>query len=127
VAVWKEGSHDRTQSPRACSQSVGAGEPSKGYLAAIGWLARIRTRTRHRAEPYHLADPRFDDWDVVHDFEDLKTARAWRDHLREAGIEAEITADWELDRSGRGDLALRVPPGHWSEAEELLSGIGELE
>ncbi len=31
-----------------------------------------------------------------------------------------ITADWELDRFGRGDIALRVPPGRWSEAEEAL-------
>ena len=28
----------------------------------------------------HVGDPRYDDWDVVHDFEDLHTARAWRGH-----------------------------------------------
>ena len=34
-----------------------------------------------------------------------------------------ITADWPLDRFGRGDIALRVPPGSWSEADEFLSGL----
>lgn len=72
----------------------------------------------------HVADPRFDDWEVVRDFEDLKSARAWRQHLGEAGIEAELTADWPLDRFGRGDIALRVPPGRWSDAEEALGGFG---
>ncbi len=71
----------------------------------------------------HVGDPRFDDWAVVHDFEDLATARAWLRHLDEAGMEAVITADWELDRFGRGDIALRVPPGNWSEADEFLTGL----
>jgi hypothetical protein len=71
----------------------------------------------------HIGDPRFDDWEVVRDFEEVTTARAWRQHLSEAGIEAAITSDWPLDRFGRGDIALRVPPGRWSEAEEFLSGL----
>ena len=73
----------------------------------------------------HVGDPRFDDWEVVHDFEDLETARAWRQHLGETGIDAVLTSDWPLDRFGRGDIALRVPPGMWSEAEELLGDMGE--
>jgi hypothetical protein len=68
----------------------------------------------------HVGDPRFDDWEVVRDFEDAKSAQAWRRHLADAGIEAELTSDWPLDRFGRGDIALRVPPRRWSEAEELL-------
>ena len=72
-----------------------------------------------------MGDPRFDDWEVVHDFEDVETARAWRQHLAEAGLDAAITSDWPLDRFGRGDIALRVPPGHWSAAEEFLSGLDE--
>lgn len=68
----------------------------------------------------HVGDPRFDDWEVVRDFEDLESAQAWRQHLTEAGVEAALTADWPLDRFGRGDIALRVPSGRWSEAEELL-------
>ena len=38
-------------------------------------------------------------------------------------MEAAITSDRPLDRFGRGDIALRVPPGRWSEAEEFLSGL----
>lgn len=68
----------------------------------------------------HVGDPRFDDWEVVRDFEDLRSARAWRQLLDERGIESVLTADWPLDEFGRGDIALRVPPGRWSEAEELL-------
>lgn len=71
----------------------------------------------------HIGDPRFDDWEVVREFGDLETALAWRDALRERGIEAELTSDWELDRFNRGDINLQVPPGRWSEAEELLSGL----
>jgi hypothetical protein len=61
---------------------------------------------------------------VVRDFEDLESALAWRQHLSDAGVESAVTSDWPLDRFGRGDLALRVPPGRWSEAEEVL---GELD
>lgn len=68
----------------------------------------------------HVGDARFDDWEVVREFPELETARAFRQHLTEAGVEAEITADWPLDRFGRGDISLQVPPGSWSEAEELL-------
>ena len=60
---------------------------------------------------------------MVRDFGDVGTARAWHQSLSEAGIEAALTADWELDRFGRGDIALRVPPESWSEAEMLLSNI----
>jgi hypothetical protein len=70
-----------------------------------------------------VGDPRFDGWEVVRDYEDVATARAFRQHVAEAGIEAVLTADWELDRYGRGDIALRVPPGSWSDAEELLDNI----
>jgi hypothetical protein len=70
-----------------------------------------------------VGDPRFDDWDVVRELEDLDAARAWRQHLDEAGIEAAITSDHPLDRFGRGGIYLQVPPGRWSEAEELLSNL----
>jgi hypothetical protein len=36
-----------------------------------------------------------------------------------------ITSDWPLDRFRRGDIALRVPPGRWSDAEEFLSGLAD--
>ena len=34
-----------------------------------------------------------------------------------------LTADWPLDRFGRGDIALRVPADSWSEAELHLSNL----
>ena len=80
-------------------------------------------RKSGREPQLHVGDPRFDSWEVVRDFEDLATARAFRQQLTEAGIEAVLTSDWPLDRFDRGDIALRVPPGLWSDAEELLSGL----
>jgi hypothetical protein len=67
-----------------------------------------------------IGDASYDDWDVVRDFGELETARAWRQQLTDAGVEAVITSDHPLDEYGRGDIALRVPPGKWSEANELL-------
>lgn len=85
---------------------------------------RLPWRRRAAREPeLHVGDPRFDAWEVVRDFEDLPTARAFRQQVSDAGIEAVLTADWELDQFGRGDIALRVPPGSWSDAEELLGGL----
>ena len=80
----------------------------------------MRWRRRQKEPDLHVDDPRFDAWDVVRDFDDLATAQAWRRQLADAGIEAALTADWPLDRFGRGDIALRVPPGAWSDAEEAL-------
>ena len=60
---------------------------------------------------------------MVRDFGDLATAQAFDQTLREAGIEAVLTSDWPLDRFGRGDIALRVPAGSWSDAEALLSNL----
>jgi hypothetical protein len=71
-------------------------------------------------DPIHVGDPRFEEWEVLRDFEDLKAGQAWRQHLEDAGIDAVLTSDWPLDRFGRGDIALRVPPGRWSDAEEML-------
>ena len=68
----------------------------------------------------HVGDAAYDDWDVVRDFEELETARAWRQQLTDAGVEAVLTSDYPLNEYGRGDIALRVPPGRWSEANELL-------
>jgi hypothetical protein len=68
----------------------------------------------------HIGDAAYDDWDVVRDFDELETARAWRQQLTDAGIEAVITSDHQLNEYGRGDIALRVPPGRWSEANDLL-------
>lgn len=86
----------------------------------MGLLDRFRAAAADRRRDLHVSDPHFDSWEVVRDFEEIAAGRAWRQHLVEAGIDAVLTADWPLDRFGRGDVALRVPPGRWSDAEELL-------
>ena len=68
----------------------------------------------------HVGDPRFDGWEVLRDFGELEAARAWRQYLSERGVDSVLTADYPLDEFGHGDIALRVPPGRWSDAEELL-------
>jgi hypothetical protein len=75
--------------------------------------------------PVYIDDPSFDRWEVVRDFGDLRTARAWHQALVEAGIEGVLTSDWPLDRYGRGDISLRVPADRWSEAELHLSNLDE--
>ncbi len=67
-----------------------------------------------------VGDAAYDEWDVVQDFGELETARAFRQTLTENGFETALTADWPLDEFGRGDIALRVPPGRGLDAEELL-------
>ena len=67
-----------------------------------------------------VGDAAYDDWDIVRDFGDLETARAWRQALTDQGFEAAITSDWPVDEYGKGDISLRVPPGKGLEAEELL-------
>jgi len=94
----------------------------------MGLLDRFRSTPRDRRpgpgkRPVHIDDPSFDSWEVVRDFGDVRTARAWCQSLEEAGIEGVLTADWPLDRFGRGDIALRVRPQHWSEAEMMLSNL----
>jgi hypothetical protein len=82
-----------------------------------------RGKRRGREPKIHVGDPRFDAWEVVRDFEDLESALAWQQHLADAGLESAVTSDWPLDRFGRGDVALRVPPGVWSDAEEVLGEV----
>lgn len=95
----------------------------------MGLFGRIRavfkTQPGPGGTPIYVDDPRFDDWEVVRDFADVKTARAWHQALEEAGIGAALTVDWPLDRFGRGDIALRVRPENWSEAEMLLSNLDD--
>jgi hypothetical protein len=93
----------------------------------MSFFGRIRAVFRPApgpgATPVHVDDPRFDSWEVVRDFVDVRTARAWHQALEEEGIEAALTVDWPLDRFGRGDIALRVQPEDWSESEMLLSNL----
>jgi len=85
----------------------------------------FRRRSRRGAAAVHISDASYDDWSVVRDFEDLDTALAFRDQLRDAGIKAVLTSDWELDQFRRGDIALRVESADYGEAEVLLSGLDD--
>lgn len=80
-------------------------------------------KQREASEPVSVADPRLEDWETVGTFEDRTTALAWRDELRSLGVEASCTADQPLDRFGRGDIYLVVPPGQWSRANEILENL----
>jgi hypothetical protein len=85
----------------------------------------FRRKSRRGGADVHVGDPTYDDWTVIRDFEDLETALAFRDQLRDAGIKAVLTSDWELDRFRRGDIALRVESGDYGDAEVLLSGLDD--
>lgn len=70
-----------------------------------------------------IGDPRLEDWETVGTFEDQTTALAWRDRLRDMGVEARCAADHPLDRFGRGDVYLVVPPEQWSRANEIVENL----
>ena len=73
--------------------------------------------------PVAIGDPRFDGWETVSTFEDQPTAVAWRDQLRALEVDASCVADHPLDRFGRGDIYVVVPPGQWSRANEILENL----
>lgn len=90
----------------------------------MGFRDRLRgLRGPGPAAELQVGDPRFDDWEVVREFDEIEAARSWRQHLEEVGIEAVITSDHALDRFGRGQIYLQVPRHRWSEAEEFLSNL----
>jgi hypothetical protein len=70
-----------------------------------------------------IADPRLEDWETVSTFEEQATALAWRDQLRGMGVDAICAADHPLDRFGRGDIYLVVPPEQWSRANEIIENL----
>jgi hypothetical protein len=84
-----------------------------------------RRSARGRGADVHVGEPTYDDWEVVRDFEDLETALAFRDQLRDAGFKAVLTSDWELDQFRRGDIALRVEGAAYGDAEVFLSGLDD--
>ena len=73
--------------------------------------------------PVSIGDPRLDGWETVSVFEEQTTALAWRDQLRGMGVAASLTADHPLDRHGRGEVYLVVPPEQWSRANEIVDNI----
>lgn len=70
-----------------------------------------------------IGDPRLEAWETVSVFEEQNTAVAWRDQLRAMGLDASCVADRPLDRFGRGDVYLVVPPGQWSRANEIVENL----
>lgn len=78
---------------------------------------------RGREDPVSVGDPRLDGWETVSTFEDQATALAWRDQLRGLGVDAACVADAPLDRYGRGDIYLVVPPDQWSRATEIIENL----
>jgi hypothetical protein len=81
-------------------------------------------RRRAASEPaVSVGDPRLEGWETVSSFEEERTAVAWRDQLRTMGVDAACVADHPLDRFGRGDIYLVVPPDQWSRASEIVDNI----
>ena len=72
-----------------------------------------------------IGDPRLDGWETESAFEEQAAAVAWRDRLRELGVDACCVADRPLDRFGRGDIYLVVPPGQWSRANEIVENLDD--
>jgi hypothetical protein len=93
-------------------------------VGARGWLGRWRRREPGPGSvKVAVGDPSYDDWPVVRDFAERASARTWLQHLRDAGFDTALTSDWPVDRFGRGDIALRVAPGQWSDAEAALGDL----
>jgi hypothetical protein len=81
---------------------------------------KLRTAKEPRVS---VIDPRLADWETVATLEDEGTALAWRNHLRAMGVDASCVADHPLDRLGRGDIYLVVPPDQWSRANEIVENL----
>jgi hypothetical protein len=86
---------------------------------------RFRKPATAKDPPVSIGDPRLADWETVSTFEEQATALAWRDRLRELGVDASCVADHPLDRFGRGDIYLVVPPQQWSRATEILDNLDD--
>jgi hypothetical protein len=85
--------------------------------------ARWFRRRRVREEDVLIGDPRVEGWETVSTFTDERTAVAWRDQLRRLGVQSACAADHPLDRFGRGDIYLVVPPEQWSRANEIVENL----
>jgi hypothetical protein len=86
-------------------------------------LPRFRKAAKAKDPAVSIGDPRLEGWETVSTFEEQTTAVAWRDRLREIGVDASLVADTPLDRFGRGDIYLVVPPGQWSRANEIVENF----
>jgi len=88
-------------------------------------VPRFRRPRTTKDPPVSIGDPRLEGWETVGTFEDQTTAVAWRDRLRELGVDASCVADQPADRFGRGDIYLVVPPEAWSRASEIVENLGD--
>jgi hypothetical protein len=88
-------------------------------------ISRFRKGRAAKEPDVAIGDPRLAGWETVSTFEEQKTAVAWRDQLRALGVDASCVADHPLDRFGRGDVYLVVPPAQWSRANEILDNIDD--
>jgi hypothetical protein len=86
-------------------------------------IPRFLKARKAKKENVSIGDPRFEGWETVSVFEDQGTALAWRDQLRVMGLDASCIADHPLDRFGRGDIFLVVPPEQWSRANEIVENL----
>ena len=72
-----------------------------------------------------IGDPRLEGFSTVSVFDEQRAALAWRDQLRGLGVDASCVADHPLDRFGRGDIYLVVPPEQWSRANEIVENLDD--
>jgi len=86
-------------------------------------MPRFHKRRAAKEPAVLIADRRVEDWETVSTFEEQTTALAWRDQLRGMGLDAKCAADYPLDRFGRGDIYLLVPPAQWSRANEIIENL----
>ncbi|HEY3729029.1 MAG TPA: hypothetical protein VGL51_17755 [Solirubrobacteraceae bacterium] len=85
----------------------------------------MRPARTTKEQPITIGDPRLEGWETISTFEDQRTAVAWRDQLRHLGVDAYCVADHPLDRFGRGDIYVVVPPDQWSQANEIVENLNE--
>jgi hypothetical protein len=88
-------------------------------------FSSFRNRRGTKEPSVAIGDPRLEGWETVSTFEERATAIAWRDRLRELGIDASCVADHALDRFGRGDIYLVVPRDQWSRANEVVENLDD--
>ena len=86
---------------------------------------RFRKPGRATDPAVSIGDPRLEGWEPVSTFGEEATALAWRDRLRELGVDASCVADHPPDRFGRGDIYLVVPPEQWSHATEIVENLDD--
>jgi hypothetical protein len=107
-----------------CREQAQTSAGSRKYACDVP-LRRFRRSGRVKDTDVSIDDPCLYGWETVSTFEERATALAWRDRLRELGVDACCVADRPLDRFGRGDVYLIVPPDQWSRANEIVENLDD--